>query len=395
MHKAQKLGTTMQRLMPAALEDEHVGDPNYLHPHGSISFPKTVAGDLEWRSIWVEKDNNVVLEFWAGIDSATTQPTTGKANIYRWDGSSFVYITELTFAGVTDVTATIPDSGWYAFAAMTGSGVTYVQMVVNNGISGPTGVVGHRPIPGITDRTTLTEIRVNGASVMITPDASELSKGGLCVGAQLGNAYQIEGFILNAAGGKATDTLLTLKGSTQMDFEKGMYGWHKSMTQDSYAMQRPFRYNIDYSVQTPDGLVGQETVGSYVSYMVPPDGWVALAVTTPMNVTGGSPTYPGGVMHTTWAWSVEYVSNDVWIGAKVPNMGAGHYDQVMELLSRAPQFMSNEFHVRDLVGWLRSNLNLTGREVGRFVRTFGPDMEKALKAILAGTAALARKAERY
>jgi hypothetical protein len=395
LHKAQKVGTTMQRLTIAVLNDENVGDPDYLHPHGSICFPKTVEGDLEWRSIWVEKDNYVEIQFWQGEDTAAALPTTGKANGYRWDGSNFVYYNEWSFVGVTSLSIVIPDCGWYAFACYTGGGVTYAGVKVTSGSAGPTGVIGHRPIPGITDRTTLTEIRVNGASVMITPDASELSKGGLCVGAQLGNAYQVEGFILNAAGGKATDTMLTLKGSTQMDFEKGMYGWHKSMTPASYAMQRPFRYNIDYSVQTPDGLMGRETVGSYVSYMVPPDGWVALAVTTPMNVTGGSPTYPGGVMHTTWAWSVEYVSNDVWIGAKVPIMGAGHYDQVMELLSRAPQFMTNEFHVRELISWLRSNLNLTGREVGRFIKTFGPDMERALKAILGGAASMARKAERY
>lgn len=395
IHKAQKIGTTMTRLQMAVFEDDNVGSASHLHPHGGVFFPKTVRGDLEWRAIWAEKDNAVDVYFWTGLDSATSQPTTGKVNAYRWDGSNFVYFTEYIFSASVVVNVAIPDSGWYAFAALTGGGVTYASVAISSGTSGAVGAIGHRPIPGITDRTTLTEIRVNGASVMITPDASELSKGGLCVGAQLGNAYQIEGFILNAAGGKATDTMLTLKGSVQMDFEKGMYGWHKSMTPESYEMQRPFRYNIDYAVQTPDGLVGRQTVGSYVSYMTPPDGWVALAVSTPLNVTGGSPTYPGGVMHTTWAWSVEYVSNDVWVGARTPAMGAGHYDQVMELLSKAPQFMSNEFHVRELIAWLRSNFNMTGREVGRFIRTFGPDMQRALKGILSGVESAARKAEHF
>jgi len=395
VHKAQSLDRELTRLQMAVFHDDYVGDPSKLHPNGGVFFPKTVKGDLEWRSIWCEIGNHVVFKFWDGLDSSTAQPTTGRGSAYRWDGSGFVYFTSFDFTGAVTYTFYVQDGGWYAFSLMTDVGVSYANVVLESGTSPTLGTIGHRPIPGIMDRTTLTEIRVNGASVMITPDASELSKGGLCVGAQLGNAYQVEGFILNAAGGKATDTLLTLKGSVQMDFEKGMYGWHKSMTEESYAMQRPFRYNIDYAVQTPDGVAGRETVGSYVSYMTPPDGWVALAVNTPLNVTGGSVSYPGGVMHTTWAWSVEYVSNDVWVGARIPQMGAGHYDQVMGLLSRAPQFMTNEFHVRELVNWLRSNLNLTGREVGRFVRTFGPDMEKALKMVLTGASALAQKAERF
>jgi hypothetical protein len=336
----------------------------------------------------------MLVDFFSDSNGSVPISSSGRYELHRWDGSDFIYVTEF---GYSSFTATIPapDAGWYALTLRIDTGGPYVKCTINQGTGGSVGCIAHRPIPGIMDRTTLTGIRVNGASVMITPDSAELSKGGLCVGNQLPNAYQVEGFLQNVSGGKGTDTLLTLKGSTQMDFGKGIYGWHRSYSESSYELQTPFRYNIDYTVQSPDGAAAVKSVSNYVSYMDPPDGWVVVACTTPLNVTGGSVTYPGGIMHATWAWSVEYMTNDVWVGASLPRLGASEYDEVMARIASCPQFMENSFHIRDLSSWLRDNFNTAGRDVNRFIKAFGPDMKTALASILKGLEYISNKAANY
>jgi hypothetical protein len=397
IHDVFMLNDSPKRVPFAYIEDKNIGDPLYLHPNGAVSFAKTVRTDTQWRALWFDKGVDILFSFFTTASATSPRTTAGIVEIYRWDGSDFVFINESVIPGTVLHVVSPDDAGWYAFAikADLGIGPCYCKADMFQTRNLAVGAIGHRPIPGILDRTTITGLRVNGASVMLTPDSSELSKGGLCVGCQLPNAYQIEGFIQNAGGGKATDTLLTLKGNTQMNFEKGIYGWHKSFSEDSYELQTPMRFNIDYAVQTPDGSPAVQSVASYVSYMDPPDGWVACACSTPLNVTGGSIAYPGGVMHTTWSWSVEYMTNDVWIGASLPALGSSEYDDVMQRLARCPQFMENSFHIRDLTAWLRSNFNAAGRDFGHFIRAFGPDMQNALAAILKGADYIAHKAEHY
>lgn len=399
--KHARVTTQPSRLPVVYLLDRYTGDPTKFHPHGEVTFAKSPVNDLAWKAVWFDKDNAVRFETFLDTDPPVTAFSVClRIVIYRWDGSDFVevYVTEETVAA-SFRDHQICDSGWYAFALQIikpQTGTPPDQTLVAMGVASHNNLaysIGHRPIPGILDRTTLTGIRVNGASVMLTPDSAELAKGGLVVGAQLATAYQPEAFLQNVSGGKATDTLINLKGATQMDFGKGMYGWHRSNTSDSYEMLTPVRFNMDYSLQAPDGSLSNKSVGSYVSFMDPADGWLAIAVSTPPTILGGNVTFPGGFMHTTWAWSVEYCSNDVWVGSRMPPLGASQYDAVMEMLARCPQFTSNAFHISALTRWIRSNLHEVGRDVGHFVRHFGPDFRKAIEVFLVGVERAAHLAE--
>jgi hypothetical protein len=222
---------------------------------------------------------------------------------------------------------------------------------------GPTSHIGHRPIPGIENRTTMTHIRVNGASIMLTPDSAELAKGGRIVGCQVDSAYIAESFVTNAQGGSATDTIINLSGSDTRDFKRGGYAFHKPYSPDSYEMQQPFRFNIVYNPQSINGTTQRsQALSDYVSYMEPPDGWVVYGVNTPPTVTGVGSAWPGGIIHVTHAFSVEYKTNDVWLGQEAPPTGSHMimYDETMSLVGNAAQFYDNPFHVRDLIKWYNS-----------------------------------------
>jgi hypothetical protein len=249
---------------------------------------------------------------------------------------------------------------------------------------GPAGVISHRPIPGILDQPNMTGIRVIGASVMVTPDCAELAKGGWAIGAQVSDAYVPESFITNNSSGLATDTLANLHDSYGMDFSKGMYAWHRPLTTKSFEMQRPIRFNLDYSVQAPDGRPASlEAVSNYVSYMDPPDGWTFIAVNTPPAVLGGTPTsHPGGLLHTTFAWSVEYCTNNVWLNPVALTPNRGEFDDLMEALVKAPQFEENNFHVQQLLAWLRGEMRHLGAEGNMYIKTFGPHLQSALRGAL-------------
>ena len=368
--------------------DTNVGSPVHLHPHGGVFFAKTPNRDTSIKAIWFDEGNALQFGFF-DITTGAILVTGSTVDIYRWDGADFVLENTVANPVANFTLISGLSSGWYSFKISTGV-LCKANAVFEEGTN-KSYALGHRPIPGILNRSTLTGIRVNGASVMVTPDSAELAKGGLCAGVQLGNAYVIESFFLGSSGGKATDAIISLKGSTQMDFHNGMYGWHKSMTNSSYKMHVPIRYNLDNVVQTPDGAAAQNSISNFISYMDPPDGWVMLAVTTPYNITGAGTAYPGGVLHTTWAWSVEYTTNDVWIGASLPVLGTEEYDEVMFALSRAPQFLSNSMHIRDLFNWLKSNVRTTGREGQKFLKTFGPDMQSALAGLLHGAGVVAGK----
>jgi hypothetical protein len=233
------------------------------------------------------------------------------------------------------------------------------------------------------DQTTLTGIRVIGASVMVTPDCATIAEGGWCIGAQVTDSYVPESFFINNDSGLATDTLANLHGSKGMSFKNGMYAWHRPLTPAAFELQHPIKYNLDYCVSAPDSRpANQDAVANYVSYMDPPDGWCFIAVNTAPNATGGSTIHPGGLLHTTFAWSVEYTSNNIWLSPKALTPSRNEFDDLMEALIHAPQFEENSFHVQELLNWLRGELRHLGSEGNMYIRTFGPHLQSALQGAL-------------
>lgn len=353
---------------PCMFTDAKIGDALYAHPHGSTMYPRTPRTNALFKFTYMTAGESMVFVF-QNI-SGTNVPMSGGMSVFRWSGQTAVTTTIISFTSANSVTYTPQDSGNYAFVVEFQGTITltfaFMRMVLASGAAitygvtvpaGPVSHIGHRPIPGIENRTTMTHIRVNGASIMLTPDSAELAKGGRIVGCQVDSAYIAESFVTNANGGSATDTIINLSGSDTRDFKRGGYAFHKPYSPDSYEMQQPFRFNILYNPQSINGTTSRSlALSDYVSYMEPPDGWVVYAVNTPPTVTGVGSAWPGGIIHVTHAFSVEYKTNDVWLGQETPPTGSNMvmYDETMSLVGRAAQFYDNPFHVRDLIKWYNS-----------------------------------------
>lgn len=349
---------------PAIFKDNTIGNPNYMHPHGSTFYPRMPKSNALFKFVYMTAGETMAFGFFDNASALIAM--TGGLSVFRYTGNTIVDAVTLSIAGATNVNHTAADSGNYAYAiewSVLAATFSYLKMVLTSGANvpfvapvpaGPFSHLGHRPMPGIENRTTLTHIRVNGVAVMLTPDSAELAKGGRIVGCQVDSAYTVESFVTNANGGSATDTVINLEGSDSRDFTKGGYAFHKPYSVDSYEMQQPFRFNISYNPQGVQGTTAVSlAVSDYTSYMEPPDGWVVYAVATPPSSTGAGAPWPGGLIHVTHCFSIEYRTNDVWVGKELPPTGSNMiaYDEMMSLIGRAPQFHENPLHVKDLISW--------------------------------------------
>lgn len=364
--------------------DLYPSNTTVAHPFGAVSFARAARENAALRFFWLDRGTKLIANFWTNENATGANNFTGTVALMRWDGIAAVPAINFAITSAPSWNYIIRDSGNYGlWVGGSGSGAVYMSLVHEQG-EAPPSVLSHRPIPGMFDRSTLTGVRVVGASVMITPDAAELAKGGWSVGIQLDDAYQAEAMFTNASSKLATDTIATLRGAHSMGFHKGMYGWHKPHTEASFAMQTPYRFNVDYASQAPDSEITMaKKVATFVSYMDPPDGVLLLACNTPPNITGGSSSFPGGLLHTTFSWSVEYTSNDVWLSPRSVVPHSSDFNQLMSHLVRAPQFTENSMHVRDLLRWLRGQMREFGQEMGLFVNHMGPHLRKILDSGLA------------
>jgi hypothetical protein len=360
--------------------DANNGDPTKIHPHGPTMYTRMNAQDSIHRYTYMTKGELVTIFFEDQNDAGIIM--TGALGVLRSNGDSY---TEIPGVAVVSqfLNYTAPESGYYTFytlwTAPAPLGTTQVRVSLRlsaNMVGAVHSHLGHRPLPGIEDRNVLSGIRVNGASLMITPDSAELAKGGRISGVQFDSTFLVESVVKNAGGGIPNNLVDNVTESVGMDFHRGGYAFHKPRTAQAYQKANPFRHNVDY---VPRAVYGSsnpdDTISSYHCDMVSPDGWLAYAVTTPPAVAGGvgSVPFPGGIAHVTYSFSVEYWHYDVWIGKQVPPTGVERFNAVMEMISEAPQFHENALHFSDLKRWYNN--------VMPTVKAISPALLEAVSAI--------------
>lgn len=361
-------------------QDIQPGSNVHVHPHGPRMYTKTSPKDALFRFTYLTRGQTLNFNF--SDESGVANALTGHVGVLRSNGDSITEAPGEVIPASTFVNYICPESGYYAFvlawSAVTGT-PTLVQcaitMIDTAGATAIGSYIGHRPIPGIEDRNLLAGIRINGCSIMITPDSVELAKGGRITGAQTDTGFEVESVVKNADGEDPNALLDNMPGSVGMDFSKGGYAFHKPRTEASFERRIPFKHNNDY---VPRAVFGsdapQHTVSSYTCDLLAPDGWLAYAVTTPPNVLGGAAAaYPGGIVHTTYSFSVEYWHYDVWIGKRLPPLGASAFDDVMERIATAPQFHENPLHVEDLRRWYNGAMPV--------LKKFGPGVRTLLSLL--------------
>lgn len=379
--------------------DDYIGLTTHLHPHGARLYTRVCNQDPIHRFTFMQRGQLVYFRF--SNSAGTALSLTAGLGVMRCNGDTITETVSQSTAG-TFVNFQAPETGYWAFylqwentPAVLGDGVLLIKGELSHqpGGSSVGSVLGHRALPGIEDRTLISGIRVNGASLMITPDSVELAKGGRVTGAQLDTAFIVESIVKNASGGTPNNLIDNIPGSVGMDFHKGAYAFHKPKTEASFEKQIPFKHNMDYVPRAVFGVTNSTlTVSSSRSNINVPDGWLVYGVYTPEAVFSGSDkTYPGGIAHVTYSFSVEYWHYDVWIASKLPALGASQFNNVMQLLSTCPQFHENALHVRDLKRWYNGvmpTLKMFGPGIKALLLRVAPELAPLIVAASVGASAL-------
>lgn len=361
-------------------EDYHTGNANFLHPHGDRMYTRVCDADPIHKMTFMQRGQAFTVHFMTILSAPVS--LTGHLGVMRCNGDTITEGNGVTFTGVTYAQYVAQETGYYSFyiqwstlLAVTDNKLRLKAFLNHDAGANACGsVLGHRPLPGIQDRNLLSGIRINGAALMITPDSMELAKGGRVSGAQLDTGFVVESIVKNASGAQPNTLIDNIPGSSGFDFHKGAYAFHKPRTERSYSKQVPFKHNVDYVPRAVYGSVSSaQTLCSSHSAMNVPDGWLVLGVTTPLTMGTTTSNYAGGIAHVTYSFSVEYWHYDVWIGTKLPPLGASSFDNVMQLIATAPQFHENALHVKDLKRWYNGAMPT--------LKAFGPGIKALLMRV--------------
>jgi hypothetical protein len=370
--------------------DSNIGNPLKIHPHGSVMYARSPETQQDMKFVYMTKNEQIQINIG---DSGTLPVTTPFSwTMYKWNGTRPEPMqTNVVSVTYTDVWSA-PESGNYAFSfrftgTVLSSAVTVkLWWTVNNPAHNHYNVhshLGHMPIPGLSERSLMSAIRVNGCSLMITPDSTTLASGGRIAGSQTDDSFLVESLVRNVAGGQATDTVENLDESVTMDYHKGGYAFHKPRSSKSYDRVVPIKHNSDYQPRSVDGSSSiSQTVSGYYSNLTAPDGWVVYAINTPQAPVGVfADNWPGGIAHLSFCFSVEYWHNDVWIMKELPPLGTADYASVMQLIGTADQFHSNAMHLSDLKNWYN--------KASPYVRKIAPSLLRLVKMLHPGAAGMA------
>lgn len=394
----QALGVQHPLLIDHWLDDQ-IGESTHLHPHGARMYARVCNQDPIHKFSFMQRGQKVTFVF---KDTAGALVSlTGGLGLMRCNGDTITEATAIPFAAANSVTMSAQETGYWGFYLQWENVLSLpdLSLVVFGELhhdAGPTSVgsvIGHRPIPGIEDRTLLSGIRVNGVSIMITPDSVELAKGGRVTGAQLDTSFVVESIVKNANGGPPNNLIDNIPGSVGVDYHKGAYAFHKPRTEASFEKVTPFKHNVDYVPRALYGVTSSAlTVCSTRSNINVPDGWLVYGVTTPSSVIGGvDTTYPGGYAHVTYSFSVEYWHYDIWIGTKLPPLGASQFNNVMQLLSTCQQFHENKMHIADLKKWYNGampTLKMFGPGIKAVLLRIAPELAPLIMAASAAASAM-------
>lgn len=330
-------------------------DPHYMtlvdadsdvNPHGLTYYNVDAAGR---KGFWCDGSISAAYITSVSIEVFAAEPSvvpTGHMSfaLDKWDGSGWRptsrMIERLDIAG--DVgSINIYEYGYYSLrwtftgqSTFSGKSQCPFSWKLSHFGSG----FGFSPIPRFdTVATSMSDVRVPAVSIMLTQNATVLTKGGTVVGVQL---PPTEPWFSAFADADPFATISKLRGSWTGVLEKGIYGFMCPNDTPELGIQQPVY------------LDGEVIVG-YFNPIKPIGGWIMVAaqVTADGTSVSGDFTntiYPGGSAYLTTTHAVEFVTNNIWFSSGVPGYNASTYLRAIESLKAQEQWHENPLHIKDL-----------------------------------------------
>lgn len=330
----------------AYLQDAHWGNTSYFHPHGQFVYAGEHKGK---RGFWVDATtiNNASIVY--------TASATVDFNLYMLQGGDWELVSNVQS---NSSTVGIASYGYYAIQLNNASGNPFHFSAI---ISGSANSFGHFAMPGIDGKlSSIADIRVNSASLMLSCAASALNAAGTVAGVQLkpGQAWMD---VFGQNPDPVTQLMENLGGDSARQFplSQGIYGFHKPCSEHAFEMKPITRYN-NY------GAVG------YTYPLIDPDGWLAVAAQTNLVDT----SYPGGDMYLTAVWGVEFLSTDPWYGSDTVQFTTEEFQLAVRLLRDVEQWHENPIHFAAILSAIRSGLKVVLPFASTIAKTLGVILPK-------------------
>jgi hypothetical protein len=337
----------------------------------SYTYAKTNMDSTEEKYIWIDASethhSSIVLTF---NDPGTAIPRNGDHfwTLYRAESRDPAAIENIRVNTVSTVTFNVSQSGWYGIRGKVIDGSS-LPTSVSIEINGESDVIAHHPQQSVHDmRTNIYDVRINGTSLLYSPNSTDWAKGGNIVMKQFSGTDIIENYMMPQAaaltGDTVVSTLMNMPNAVSMDWSTGGYGFIKPTDEEFFALRPIFQRNV------------AGNICNAFSPLIPPGGSLLFAIQAAPNNSGAGSDYPGGAARTYTCQSIEFTSmNNQLLQSQPPVGNPLDYSVALSQLRTLPQFHENPFHFSDIAKW--------------FKRTGLPLLRKLTPAASAVTAALA------
>jgi hypothetical protein len=313
-------------------------------PHGVYLYPGFADGTAFF---WVDYNATVTI-----VQSIAD--TAARAVFGEFDGEDEQAFAG-SFAGSTTVTFTqTVTTGAYMSIVYISNNATPVITNLTVSIVGSGDSFGHWSIPNVINHLPqLTRCRINSLSVMTSPVAAALNRGGTITAGDVEGNLPWYTMVTTSA-----ITNLPTTNYSEKDFMVGLYAFLKPADISELAM----RANCSL-----DG-----TVPSKCAFDLR-DGFRYIAIVLNSDVVGA--VSPGMEFLLTFNWDIEYQTSDQWFET---HAAPGYYmDTVraLELVSPVPVFHDNPLHWSDIKSALAGGYNFMrkhARKIGGAIGSLFP-----------------------
>jgi len=279
---------------------------------------------------------------WCDVGSftmSTTVSTTAQFVVYRAEDDNEAEDGVLAWTSTTGNTYSVTNPGYFRFECTANSNAGIFSLS-SAGI-GPVfqHLMAHDMDTSITD---FARVRVLGASLMYTNNASLNSLEGMSCGVQMpGSTPWLSIF----QGGY--DEVSTTEGAYPIRATNGMYGY--ICPEDNKCFDYQDWFTVD------DG----ELVSTQVP-LVPEYDYAVIALTI-TNTSGQDGMW-------MYVHGLEFQTKNRLFASEKPTNNRLDYEQACDLLRAIPQFTENDSHISDIWNWVKNAASNTGR----FILDKGP-----------------------
>lgn len=337
--------------------DSYSGKRNYaVRDNAGLS-------DSRFTWVWIDGDpvakTNIYTKWFTDPALLTAVPkelsSPGTLYLWRHNGSRQLVYQETTILHTsigwpTEIEITEP--GYYALDVCLETSPIPGPLFLMVKAYGNCPTISHLAIDGLEQREQdFEDLRMTGRSLMLSPESVDAAKGGLVAGVQLPTMELPTSLVPYNEDQSIMQKLNNRQGAVRMDFEDGMYAYHRPTSPEELAFQHPFHY----TVVGKEGSTSRNLITGYDVPMFPAGGWVVLAVEAAPNAFGGSSPFPGALARVTVAQAMEYHTTSLWYHLGVPPTAMLENEQVAAIVRGLPQFYENPFHFSDITNWVKRN----------------------------------------